>query len=903
MNWLFPGDTRGGANLSQMERAMQSFDWGSTVLGPVEQWPHSLKTTVRILLDCQLPMYLAWGPEHIQFFNDAYSPILGDKAALALGSRARDTWGEIWPTIGPMWESVLQGVPIGADDFRLVINRFGYPEECYFNFSYSPVPDACGRPAGVLVTFAETTKKVLAERRQTFQLRLADTLRDQSCARDLIAAAAQLAGEYFEVDRTGYAQIDMKSQTVLVERDWTSSGYASLAGESRPLDSFGPALIAQLHRGLTLVIHDVASDERASPYAAGYQSIGARSIAAVPLHENGNLTGVFYLHKGSARHWGEQEVALAEDVTRRIADAVGRLRVEAQLRDERNVLELLNDTGTSLNSTLQVDALMQLVTDAATKLAGAEFGAFFYNGRDDSGDALMLYTLSGADRESFARFGHPRPTPVFRPTFVGQGTLRSDDILKDPRYGRMAPHFGMPAGHLPVVSYLAVSVVAKSGEVLGGLFFGHSAPGKFSVRTERLIEGLAAQAARALDNARLYETAHKAAAEREILLGRERLARTEAERLAGAKDEFLAMLAHELRNPLAPVSAAAELLRLERADADQIRRASLVITRQVGHLTHLIDDLMDVSRITRGLVELHREVLDVNTVVASAVEQVKPLIQARQHTFTLRRDPSLVNVFGDRTRLVQVVANLLNNAAKYTPPGGEITLEVIAEQEQVLLHVHDNGTGIDEALLPHVFELFTQGARTLDRGQGGLGIGLALVQTIVALHEGSVHVASAGRGQGSQFTICLPIVQGIPARIDAHGTARATQGLRVLIVDDNVDAAQSLAVLLKAIGYEVAVEFSAEGALAYAAKQTVQAFILDIGLPDISGYDLAVRMRKLAGHERANFIALTGYGQQEDRVRAMNAGFDHHFVKPADVQKLIHALAAKTSETGAHRTS
>ena len=870
---------------------MRAVDWSGSPLGAIDSWPAPLKTAVRILLDCQLPMYLAWGPRHIQFYNDAYLPILGDKQALALGNSAPETWSEIWPTIGPMWADVMQGRPIGADDFKLTINRFGYMEDCYFSFSYSPVPDENGEAGGILVTFAETTKKVLAERRQAFQLRLADSLRDQPGANELIESASRLAGEHFGVGRTGYAEIDPLRQTVSVERDWTAPGFLSLAGETRPLDSFGPALIDELHQGRTLVIDDVDSDARSQPYAAGYASIGVRSIAAVPLRDGKVLKGIFYLHVGAPRHWTQEEVALAEEVARRIADAVQRVRVEEQLREETGILELLNQTGQSLNSTLQFDALLQSITDAATKLAGADFGAFFYNACGPDGDTLTLYTLSGAPREAFERFGHPRATPVFRPTFHGQAPIRSDDITRDPRYGQFAPHHGMPKGHLPVVSYLAVSVVSKSGEVLGGLFFGHSQRAKFTDRTERLIEGIAAQAATSIDNARLYETAQRAAEERETLLNSERTARAEAERLGRAKDEFLAMLAHELRNPLAPVSAAADVLRLDGLDAGRIRRASDVITRQVGHLTHLINDLMDVSRVTRGLVGLNKEYLDVRNLVASAVEQIKPLIEARRHRLEVRLGAGQADVFGDRTRLVQVIANLLNNAAKYTPPGGDIALDIEVEAGRIEIAVSDNGSGIDSALLPHVFELFTQGSRSLDRTQGGLGIGLALVKAIVALHDGAVHADSAGVSRGSRFTVSLP--QAADQRLPAATQAAVSAGmaLDIMIVDDNTDAAESLGVLLGALGHQVAVEFNAASAIAQAGRRARQAFILDIGLPDMSGYELAAQLRQVPGCEGATLIALTGYGQDQDRAMALAAGFDHHMVKPADTQRLLKLLA------------
>jgi signal transduction histidine kinase len=362
------------------------------------------------------------------------------------------------------------------------------------------------------------------------------------------------------------------------------------------------------------------------------------------------------------------------------------------------------------------------------------------------------------------------------------------------------------------------------------------------------------------------------------------------------KDEFLAMLAHELRNPLAPISTAAEMLRMTAASDSSTRKASEVISRQVKHMTSLVDDLLDVSRVTRGLVELEKEYVDVKSAVSSAVEQSRPLIEARRHTLTVRTDSANSTVHGDRTRLTQVIANLLNNAAKYTPQGGEITLTVSSGDGIINISVIDNGIGIDDKLLPHVFDLFTQGERTPDRVQGGLGIGLALVKTMVALHGGTLKAYSAGRGTGSTFTISLPAVtspqQGRSLGTGAgDGKARATS-VSVMIVDDNVDAAESLAALLEAQGHKVSVQSHPLTAISVAKQNPPQIFILDIGLPEIDGYELARRLRADPATRDALFIALTGYGQVQDRILSRSVGFEHHFVKPMDTEKLGELLAS-----------
>jgi PAS domain S-box-containing protein len=326
---IFAGD-------GEMAAAMRAFDWSRTPVGPVEGWPLSLRTAVRILLQCRLPMYMAWGRNFTQFYNDAYSSILGDKHPGAIGRAAPDTWSEIWPTIGPMWEQVWKGESIGFDDFKLTIERFGYPEDCYFNFSYSPVPDDAGNVAGVLVTFAETTKQVVIEQRQRFRLGLADRLRNLADPIDIMSAASELLGTYLNVARVGYGEIDPRDETVSVERDWTNGRIPSLAGETRPLNSFGPMIIDALRAGRLLRLQDIAADPRSAPYAEGYESIGTRSLLVVPLIKAGRFSAVFYLHEPKPRRWSDDDASLADDVAERTWEALERVRAEQALRDSED---------------------------------------------------------------------------------------------------------------------------------------------------------------------------------------------------------------------------------------------------------------------------------------------------------------------------------------------------------------------------------------------------------------------------------------------------------------------------------------------------------------------------------------------------------------------------------------
>ena len=361
------------------------------------------------------------------------------------------------------------------------------------------------------------------------------------------------------------------------------------------------------------------------------------------------------------------------------------------------------------------------------------------------------------------------------------------------------------------------------------------------------------------------------------------------------KDEFLAMLAHELRNPLAPIAAAADLLGMGGIDEKRIQQTSGIIARQVKHLTALVDDLLDVSRVTRGLVKLDNARLDAKRILSDAVEQARPLIEARRHRLAVHTPPESVFVCGDVKRLVQVITNLLNNAAKYTPEGGDIALSMEIEGGHVKIAVSDNGVGMTPVLQARAFELFAQAARTSDRSQGGLGIGLALVKSLVELHGGSIRVHSDGTGKGSRFVVCLPQLSESEtppnnlSRTDAP--AAQTRRLKVLVVDDNVDAAQMLAMLVEASGHQALVEHHPHGALDRAQIERPDVCLLDIGLPDMDGNELARQLRAKPDTARAILIAVTGYSQEKDRVAALNAGFDHYFAKPIDSAKLARLLA------------
>ncbi len=356
------------------------------------------------------------------------------------------------------------------------------------------------------------------------------------------------------------------------------------------------------------------------------------------------------------------------------------------------------------------------------------------------------------------------------------------------------------------------------------------------------------------------------------------------------KDEFLAMLAHELRNPLAPIRNAAQILRLHAKGNPKLEWSRSVIERQSRHLARLVDDLLDVSRIVRGRIMLEKAPIDLRDVVRHALETSRPILRERKHQLAVNLPDDPLPLDADLTRLAQALANLLINAAKYTPEGGHIWIEAALEGERVAIKVRDTGIGIAPSLLPHVFDLFTQGARTLDRAQGGLGIGLTLVKKIVEMHGGSVAALSAGTGGGSEFVVSLPLLRGGTAIVSEQAlpveSPEPATRVRVLVVDDNVDAAESVAMLLALEGHEVRSVHAAQDALEAARAFRPHVVLLDIGMPGMDGYEVARQLRSQHLIERMRLVAITGYGQQSDRARAREAGFDQHLVKPVDPETL-----------------
>ncbi len=362
------------------------------------------------------------------------------------------------------------------------------------------------------------------------------------------------------------------------------------------------------------------------------------------------------------------------------------------------------------------------------------------------------------------------------------------------------------------------------------------------------------------------------------------------------KNEFLALLAHELRNPLAPIRNALYIMGQPEASAANATRAREIAERQVQHMSRLLDDLIDVARVSRGSMELRRELLDVDVAVASAVEAVRPLVQDQRHQLTVAVPPRTLWVDADPARLEQVLINLLTNAVKYTDPGGHIWITAEAQGDEVVLRVRDSGIGIDPMMLPRIFDLFVQAERRMDRAVGGVGIGLSLVKKLVELHGGTVQAFSAGLGKGTELVVRLPAAKTpdhAGARAEAEGRPSDMFGLRILVVDNNINAADSLATLLELAGHEVRVAYEGEAALLVAEAFRPQVVLLDIGMPGMDGYEVGRALRQKPQTRTALLVAITGWGAPDDLRRSKEAGFDHHLVKPVEPAALQRLLARR----------
>lgn len=717
---IAPTDPRFPGLQGEMAERTAMFPWQEHPLGPYATWPQPLRNALQLMLECKLPMYIAWGPELYQFYNDAYRPILGDKHPGALGRSARDTWAEIWPTIGPMWDQVLAGRPIGFDDYKLTIRRYGFAEDCYFNFSYSPLRDDQGAVAGVLVTFVETTKKVLNERRLQFLDELSQTTRALSTAVEVMRTTSEMLGAYMGVSRCAYAHVHDDQDSFDLIGDYNHD-VPSIVGTYQFSD-FGAHVRDLMLANEPYVNNDVATDPatRGTDLSA-YRLTQIQAVICVPLHKNGKFVAAMAVHQSKPRTWTEEEIKLVRTVVDRCWESLERIR--------------------AMN-----------------------------------------------------------------------------------------------------------------------------------------------------DKARLLDS--------------ERAARQEAEKANAFKDTFLATLSHELRTPLTAITGWVHLMRkkLGQEHPDLLKGVE-VIDRSARAQSRLIEDLLDMSRVSAGKLRLDKKQVTPAGFVQAAYDLILPKAQAAGLSTSIQLQET-GPVLGDADRLQQVVWNLLSNAVKFTPKGGHIAVEVRGRGSNVEITVSDNGVGINGEFLPHLFERFRQADGSITRKYGGLGLGLSIVQHLVALHGGTVTAHSPGMGQGATFRVVLPLHQDYqgesssPAQQPSSIAPMDLSGKTILVVDDDSDTRELAQRLIEEHGAIVCAVGDADSAMHHIRQAIPDLVCSDIGMPGKDGYEFVRWLRSLPPEHGGCIpaVAMTAFARAEDQERSLASGFDRHLSKPLNPASLVLAIGQLLSQ-------
>ena len=777
------------------------------------------------------------------FVSRAYAAMLGRTPADVEGQRIVDVIGETgYADIRPHVERVLNG------------ERVEYESDVHFagvgtrllHVTYVPDRDGDGRVAGWVASMLDITNEVSARDARALVTSIVESSMDAIVTKDLTGIITSWNGAAQQL--FGYSAAEMVGTSIrrLVppERQSEEDDILKRLAHGERIEHFQTVRVAKDGRYLDV------------------------SVTISPLR---NAAGAIV---GASK--------IARDVSAARSAESERHRL---LEESAATMEALNNVGTIVTSDLDRDKVVQAVTDAAAELTTAEFGAFFYNVVNETGEAYTLYTISGAPREAFADFPMPRNTAVFAPTFKGTGVVRSDDITTDPRYGHNPPHHGMPRGHLPVRSYLAVPVKGRTGDVLGGLFFGHSATGRFTAKHERLALGIASWASVALENARMFAAVQ------------------EASRL---KDDFLASLSHELRTPLNAILGYARMLRTGMLDPSKNAKAVETIERNATSLAQIVEDVLDISRIVAGKLRLHVQPVEFPEIVRSAVDAVAPAADAKNIRIETVLDPQAAPISGDPERLQQILWNLLTNAVKFTSKGGKVQVRLERVNSHVEVAVSDTGAGIAPDFLPHVFERFRQADSGISREKGGLGLGLSISRQLTEMHGGTIEAASGGIGHGATFRVKLPLMIVHPLRdelprVHPRGTVATgafasgdLHGVHVLAVDDEADALALVSELLKSAGATVTTARSADEALAILESHVPTVLVADLGMPHVDGFQLLDQIRRHPNPaiRHVPAAALTAYARSEDRVKALRAGFHIHLAKPIDPSELVTTIAA-----------
>jgi len=801
-----------------MINRVRAFDWATTPVGPIEGWPSILKHTVATLLHSRHPMFLWWGPDLIQFYNDAYVPSFGrGKHPRSLGQSGPDCWPEIWPLIGPQVEGVMRdGQATWHEDQLVPIHRNGALEDVFWTYGYSPVIDEHGMILGTLVVCTETTGRIAKAQAAQKQQALLNEVFQRVPAGVCIFSGPDLT---FEFANTEYQRIVGRSD--LIGRSLLSA-IPELAGQG-----FDDLLRLVMRTG--------------EPYS-GHE-------AMTRLDRNGSIGERYYTFRYSPLLDDQRQIrgviAFVIDVTEHVEKRVEAEHLAEDLRQSKDEFQLLAETIPQLAWSARPDGHVD-----------------WYNRR--------WYEYTGTDLEQLQGWGWKS---VHDPKVV-------DDVI------------------------LAWSHALAAGEPFEMQFPLRRRDGLFRWHLTRAVPLRASDGTivRWFGTNTDVDDSRRAAEERAVLLASERQARLMAESASHAKDEFLATASHELRTPLNAILGWSRMLAAGNVAPADIQNACERIQRNAEAQVRLIDDLLDASRVITGKLHLEIAAMDLAGVVGAALDVLRPAAAAKGIQLLQAVDPRTAAITGDADRLQQVVWNLVNNAIKFTPRGGEVRVALRRLEEDVQLAVSDTGQGIDSAFLPHVFERFRQAEDGSSRRHGGLGLGLALVRHLVEAHGGTVSVKSEGVGRGAEFTVTLPTQAAPPPsnppprRVEHDGDPPmdlvSLAGSQILIVDDEEDARVLVSAFLRKRGADVTVVSDAESALAALQASRYAAVVTDVGMAGVDGYELVRRIRAQGSPlAQVPVIALTAYAREEDRRLALAAGFSEHLIKPVDPDQLCRVTA------------
>ena len=758
------------------------------------------------------------------------------------------------------------------------------------SLTISPLRDDVGRSVGAATIVRDITARKRAEHRLAMQNQVTRTLAESQTLADAAPALLQGICDHLEWQVGALWYLDdtanvLRCLDVYHAPSVQVPRFAALS-RSRTFER-GVGLPGRVWAGAAPVcIPDVGKDDNfpRAPSAVAERLHGA---VGFPIKLNDHVLGVMEFFSHEIREPDDEVLQMMAATGSQVGQFIERRRAEAALRESERTSRFLADASAALAAVTDYEATLQSVATLAVPHF-ADWCAIDLRQPDGSLRRLVV-THRDPAKVQLARELEQKypPSPdaargvanVIRTGETEWAASIPDELLvagaQDEEHLRIIRGLGLK-------SYICVPLKTRA-RVLGAFTFVTAESGRIYTEGDvRAAEDLAHRGAIAIDNAALLATLQ------------------EADR---RKDEFLAMLAHELRNPLAPIRNAVQIFRAKGPGTPELQWATEVIDRQVLQMTHLVDDLLDVSRITRGKIVLRKEVVNLATVVNSAVEASRPLIEKWGHALIVTLPPEPVYLDADTTRLAQVFLNLLNNAAKYTDPGGRIALVARRRDTDVEIQVQDTGIGIPAEALPRIFDMFAQVERSVERSEGGLGIGLTLVQRLVTMHGGTVEARSGGPGKGSEFIVRLPIAAapsaGTPRSASAIGTATTTSApvRRILVVDDNQDAAESLALLFRMSGNDVVTAHDGLAAVQSAQSFHPHVVVMDVGLPRLNGNDAARRMREQDGGQEMILVALTGWGHEDDRRRCREAGFDHHMTKPVDFDALQDLLTRSAPRT------